>query len=228
MDRRRWLERVEVELVGQGLPTGVRARLLAELRDHLDDLMEGDEMATEEEMELRMGDPKQLALAATKEHWRAGWIGRHPLLVFGLGPVPAIILAVTGYMLAFTALGYAIAAIVEDENAAPEGIARFIADALFYGIAFVPFLVVTVVVGWLAVRSRVAGWWAVAAMAQVAILAGLLRVQSIWSDVPEQSQLILGVGVPLMGWRQAAQMLLPLALGWFALRRRRPQPSALV
>ena len=35
-----------------------------------------------------------------------------------------------------------------------------------------------------------------------------------------------GLGFPAAGWRQAAQVLLPLALGLFALRGRRPQRCA--
>jgi hypothetical protein len=83
----------------------------------------------------------------------------------------------------------------------------------------VPFLALTAAFGWLAGRSG-AGRWAVVAVAQVAILAGVVTVRATWGDLPEQSTLAVGVGLPLAGWRQAAQLLLPLALGWYALRRR--------
>jgi hypothetical protein len=216
MDRRRWLERVEAELAARGVPAGVRARLLEELRDHLDDLTEGGAMATE--VEQRMGDPTDVAAAVE----RRGWVRRHPMLVFGLAPVPALLLAAVCYMLVLAGLGCAFG---EAEGAPPEGIVRFTAEALLYGIAFVPFLAVAAGFGRLAVRSRAGGWWAVAALGQVVTLAAVVTVRSTWSDLPEQSQLIVGVGLPLSGWRQAAQMLLPLAPGWFVLRR--PQPSAL-
>ena len=220
MDRRRWLERVEAELAGRGLPAGARARLLAELRDHLEDLTEGADM----EVERRMGDPA--AVAAAVEH--RGWVRRHPVLVFGLAPVPAVLLAAACYILALGGLGYAVDlalgglgyALGEASSTLPEGVARSAADALFYGVAFVPFLGVALTIGWLAVRSGAGGWWVVAALAQVVLLAGLVRVQSTWSDLPGQSTVMLGVGFPLTGWRQAAQMLLPLALGWLVLRRR--------
>ena len=212
MDRRRWLERVETELAGRGLPAGVRARLLAELRDHLDDLTEGGDM----EVEQRMGNPADVAAAV--EH--RGWVRRHPVLVFGLAPVPALLLAMAGYAVVLSGLGYALlAAAGFGDSAPPDGIARAAADALWYGIAFVPFLAVTAVFGWLAARSG-AGRWAVVALAQVVILAGVVTVRTTWGDLPEQSTLMVGVGLPLTGWRQAAQMLLPLALGWHALRRR--------
>lgn len=212
MDRRRWLEWVAAELAGRGLPAGVRARLLAELRDHLDDLTEGEGM----EVEQRMGSPA--AVAAAVEH--RGWVRRHPVLVFGLAPVPVLLLTVASYVFIFASLGYALlSAAGFDDSAPPDGTVRIAGDALWYGIAFVPFLAVTAAFGWLAVRSGT-GRWAVVALAQVVILAGVVTVRTTWSDLPEQSKLMVGVGLPMTGWRQAAQMLLPLALGWHALRRR--------
>ena len=216
MDRRRWLERVESELAGRGLPAGVRARLLAELRDHLEDLTEGGGM----DVERRMGDPADVAAAVGHR----GWARRHPILVFGLAPVPAVLLAAACYMLALAGLGYAIG---EADGAPPEGVMRSGADALLYGVAFVPFVGVAAALGWLAVRSGAGGRWAVAALAQVVILAGLVSVQNTRSDLPGQSRFMIGVGVPLTGWRQVVQMLPPLALGWLAIRRQGLQPSAL-
>jgi hypothetical protein len=214
MNRRQWLERVEAELAGQGLPAGVRERLLAELRDHLEDLTEGEDMSVEQ----RMGEPA--ALAAAVEH--RTWVRRHPGLVFGLAPVPALILAAACYVLVLAGLGYAFG------EAPPEGVVRSTAEALLCGIAFVPFLGVALGLGWLAVRSGAGGRWASVALAQVAILAGVLTVNSTWSDLPGQSTLAVGLGFPLTGWRQAAQMLLPLALGALILwgRRLRPCPVA--
>jgi hypothetical protein len=212
MDRRRWLERVGAELAGRGLPAGVRARLLAELRDHLDDLTEGGDM----EVERRMGNPADVAAAAGHR----GWVRRHPALVFGLAPVPALLLAVACYVFVFAGLGYALlSAAGFNDSAPPDGIVRTAGDALWYGVAFVPFLAVTAVYGWLASRSGT-GRWAVVALAQVVILAGVVTVRTTWGDRPEQSMLMVGVGLPLTGWRQAAQMVLPLGLGWYALRRR--------
>jgi hypothetical protein len=39
-----------------------------------------------------------------------------------------------------------------------------------------------------------------------------------WSDLPEQSQLIVGLRIPLSWWRQAAQLVLPLVAGWLVVR----------
>ena len=78
----------------------------------------------------------------------------------------------------------------------------------------------------LAIRSGARGWWAAVSLAQVVVLAGLVTVNVTWSDLPGRSQFMLGIGFPFAGWRQALQMLLPLALGWFAMRWRQSQATA--
>ena len=214
MDRRRWLERVATELAGRGLPAGVRGRLLGELRDHLDDLTEGGHMTTD--VAWRMGDPAAVAAAAGS----GGWVRRHPLLVFGLAPVPALLVAAAGYTLALAGLGYAFGV---TDGGPPTGVARSAVAALTYGVAFVPFLAVAAGLGWLAVRSGSAGRWAAVGLAQVVVVGGLLTVQTTWSELPGQSAVAVGFGFPIVGVRQAAQMLLPLAVGWIVIRRlRRP------
>jgi hypothetical protein len=220
MDRRRWLERVADELAGRGLPAGVRGRLLAELRDHLEDLTEGGaDMATAEEVGQRMGEPGELAAAAAAEYRKAVWVRRHPLLVFGLAPAPAVLLGITVYMLAIAAVGYAMdSAGVSDESLSRDGLVRAVAAFVWYGVGFVPFLAATAAFGWLAARSGVRGRWLAAAVVQVALFGGMAVVQLNWSDLPGESQLLLGFGFPLVGWRQAAQLLLPLTLGWLSLR----------
>ena len=171
------------------------------------------------EVEQRMGEPA--AVARGVEH--RGWVRRHPLLVFGLAPVPALVLTGACYVLVLAGLGYAFG---PAEGAPPEGMVRSTIEALLYGIAIVPFLGAALGLGWLSVWSGAARWWAVVALAQVVILAGLVTVGCTWSDLPGQSTLTVGVGFPLTGWRQAAQMLLPLILGWLMLRGRGPTPCA--
>jgi hypothetical protein len=167
-----------------------------------------------------MGDPAAVAAAASS----GGWVRRHPLVVFGLAPVPALLVAVAVYTVAVAGLAYALG---PADGAPPTGVARAAALAVLYGVAFVPFLGVAAGLGWLAVRSGAAGWWAAVGLAQVVLAAGLLTVQATWGDLPGQSTIAVGLGFPLTGVRQAAQMLLPLALGWYALRRP-PRPVVAV
>jgi PadR family transcriptional regulator PadR len=228
MEGRRWLERVADELAGRGLPAGDRGRILAELGDHLEDLTDGGpDMPTDEDLEQRMGEPCELAAVAAAEYRRAEWVRRHPLVVFGLAPVPAALVAGAGYLAALVAAGYGLDAACGGLDVPPprEDVIRSACDALWFGVAFVPFLGVAAAFGRLAVRSGAAGRWTMLALVQVALLAGLLTVQTVWSELPEHSQLVVGFGIPLGGWRQAAQLVLPLGLGlaaYYAGRGRRP------
>lgn len=222
MNCRPWLERVAEELAGQGLPAGVRTRLLDELRDHLNDLMEGGtNVATDVEMESRMGSPEELAAGAAADYRRAAWVRRHPLLVFGVAPVPVVLLGMMVYLLSFAAIGYVVDAVTHDRGgleSIPRNIIVPVATGFTYSIRFVPFLALAVVFGYLATRYRVRGWWLFAAVVQVAILAGAATAQLDRSDLPGQSQLSVGLGTPLTGWLQAIQLLLPLAIGCLFLR----------
>ena len=93
MPHRNWAERVDDELARRGVPARFRRRLLAELRDHADDLTDGEGLTmTDDELNARLGEPAALATQAAEEYRRARWTSRHPLLVFGLLPLPATLL----------------------------------------------------------------------------------------------------------------------------------------
>lgn len=212
MGHRNWLERVANELAGQGLPAGARARLVAELRDHLEDLTDGGaEMASELEVEARMGAPAEVAAAAGRA--RAGWVRRHPLVVFGLGPVPAAVACVALYAAGLVALGVAARA----AGLAADSTARAAAGVLVAGAAFVPFALAALAFARLGVRAGVGRGWALAALAQIALVAGFATVSLTWSDLPGRSQLAVGLRAPAVEGRQWAQLAVPLVLGCAAV-----------
>src|SRR5262245_51280339 len=100
MERRPWLERVANELDRRGVPARHRSRFLAELRDHLDDLTEeGFDMANEANADARLGTPADVAAVAATEYARCGWFRRHPVVAFGLLPVPVTMMCLVGYIL---------------------------------------------------------------------------------------------------------------------------------
>jgi hypothetical protein len=81
--------------------------------------------------------------------------------------------------------------------------------------------------GRLAVKSKVSRWWLVTAVVQVGIVAWMVVVSWTFSDVPGQSQFIIGLRLPpwsgLNSWtslRSPAllQLALPLAVGMIYLR----------
>jgi len=83
MLRPSWVERVRAELVRRGLPPAYAARLLAELSDHAEELGEG--------AEYRLGTPEDLAGAAVLAYRSGRLAGRHPVAVFLLLPLIAVV-----------------------------------------------------------------------------------------------------------------------------------------
>ena len=220
MDCRQWLERLENGLAGQGLPARVNARLMDELRDHLDDLVRGGaDMAIG--TECLMGCPEELAVGAAEDYRRTSWVRRHRVLVFGLAPIPLVVLGLALYILAFTSVGYAVDALTQNKGglrSIPRNILEPVGMGLTFSIRFVPFLILAAIYGWLGVRYRISGWWLAVAVVEVAALAGAATSQLIIGDLPGEGQLMVGLASPVAGWSQAIQLALPLAIGGVFLR----------
>ncbi|MFO0803852.1 MAG: hypothetical protein U0791_12125 [Gemmataceae bacterium] len=211
MDRQPWLDRLNEELAGRGLPAGVRSRFLAELQDHLDDLTEGGkDMMTGNHLGLRMGKPEVLAEQAAADYHRTSWVRRHPRIVFLLAPVPAALMAVALYLLAASAVAYGAS---EAGFAEPgrRGTLEGVVTGYVASIRFVPFMLAAAYFTRLALRAQSRLWCPIAAVTQIAILAGFATTNLTWSDVPGQSQFALGLTFPFSGWGQAIQLVVPLA-----------------
>src|SRR5215212_8415821 len=97
------------ELRRQRLPRAYITRLLAELDDHYEDLLEEGSTSMgaarklkvkSDDLQQRLGEPAQLALfAAEKYHARNFW-GRHPRITFLVGPLPLMVVMWVLYLLA--------------------------------------------------------------------------------------------------------------------------------
>jgi hypothetical protein len=98
--RRAHRAKLHTELARRGLPRAYIERLVAELDDHLTDLLEerSSPMGAARKLQIeadnlqqRFGDPAQLAVFAAEEyHSRTFW-GRHPLVTFLFAPLPLLI-----------------------------------------------------------------------------------------------------------------------------------------
>jgi hypothetical protein len=229
---------VEDELARRGVPARSRARLLAELRDHLDDLTEGGSQMITEEIESRIGPPDELAAVATEEYRKASWVHRHPFVVFGLAPVPVTFACLLTFLVAVALVGTLIFWAAGWLDDPPRPVAVVGAMTLHYGVRFVPFLLAVALMGWLAVKYRVGWKWLAGAAAQVALVGGLFASNLSLSEVPGQSTWSLGLTLPgwdLAGsspwspfflqpeWGQLVQVAVPLVVGLLfilVLRRR--------
>ena len=226
---RSWLERVNTESARRGVPAGRRSRLLAELRDHLEDLTEGGKSMSEIELNDVLGRPEAVAERAATEYRKESWIRRHPLCVFGFSPLPAALLGLTLYLLlAFGAAWLLECAFGElPVSGDHERLGRNIVTAYGFTVGLVPFAACAVLFGRLAVRNRVSKWWLAVAVVQVGIVAWMVAVSWTFSDVPGQSQFIIGLCMP--PWKNLnsgasmfspdlLQLALPLVVGMIYLR----------
>lgn len=93
-------DKLERELRGQRLPSAYIARLLAELDDHYEDLLEErstsmgaarklqTEHNAQDDLQARLGEPVQLALFAGEQYHARSFWGRHPWVTFLVAPLP--------------------------------------------------------------------------------------------------------------------------------------------
>src|SRR6476660_6646776 len=113
------------ELRRQKLPQAYIVRLLAELDDHYDDLLEErstsmgaarklqPETVSQENLHTRLGEPAPLALfAAEKYHARSFW-GRHPVVTFLVGPLPLLVAVWLPTVFSLTEFGMGLSYVIE-------------------------------------------------------------------------------------------------------------------
>ena len=197
---------------------------------------------TEDALNARLGDPAALAAQAAEEYRRSRWASRHPLLVFGLLPLPATLLVFMATLLLFGLAAYGIGWVVAgDVDDLPRPALVAFAYSVAWGVRFVPFVVLAVLFTRLYLRSRVSRWWFATAAAQILIVAGSMISLIRYSDEPGQSQWMLGfawVPMPLatggpcrsstlVGWMQVVQVVVPVAVGALLFRAARRKQAAL-
>jgi hypothetical protein len=219
---------VDTELARRGVPAGRRSRLLAELRDHLEDLTEGGKHMSEIELGGVLGRPEALAEVAATEYRKESWIRRHPLCVFGFTPLPAALLGLTLYVLLTVGTAWLWeCGFGELPSAADRPMLGRILTAYGYTVGLVPFAACAVLFSRLAIRSRVSRWWLLVAVAQIGVIAWMVVTTVTISDVPGKSQFVIGLRLPpwsvLNNWASLLspgmlQLALPLAVGLIYLR----------
>lgn len=243
-----WLDQIERELVRRRLPRHEVARLLAELSDHLDDVLcwehragvgpaageRGDlspSVLMEEPMSMSahvaesLGSPAEIAESAVREFQRRNLLNRSRLAAFAtfvLAPVPLVI-ATWAIVLCLLML---IGSLIPDEVLAAEkphtvtAIEVIGVNAFVLALVITPPIVVAAFYGRLA-RRTAHGWrWGVAACLLVGIASGLANYNCTFSEEPRKSQIMCGVNVGMkIGFPEIAQFAIPLVCGLIVLRR---------
>ncbi len=107
---------LRAELEQRGLPPAYIERLLGELDDHYNDLLEERSSSMgaarkldfeADDLQERLGEPTQLAIFAAEQYRARSFWGRHPIVTFVLGPLPLLLISwiVTGCAVVWSAEG---------------------------------------------------------------------------------------------------------------------------
>lgn len=227
MSSRLWLENVQRELVRRRLPRQEVARLVAELSDHLADVMESQSASgvvlthdkarsftfsnlTEEHMSMdatvagNLGSPTEIADVAEREFRR-----RKPLLsrsrlaafcTFVLLPLPVLCLSWGAAFLLLCLLGEGLAELgIHDRFAGhlATPTEQLVARLIMVGIVMIPAAAVTWLFGRLARKTGHLWGWGLAACLLLALGTAALDVKLTFSPLPGKSTLMFGLGI---GW----------------------------
>ncbi len=244
MASRPWLDDVQKRLAGHGLPPSYVQRLVQELSDHFDDLTE-ETMNTEPDAYSRLGEPEQVARAAVAAYRRRSFLGRHPaaaVVVFGVSPVVSlaalvavVLVVVLGFVDRCEQLG------IIDHIHCIDGFSRFepvasvaVPYMMSLLIVAIPCILASTFYCRLARRLGIGKKWMLLACAMLAVLAAIPYCSAKLSVIPGESALRLGAlnllnreqlfYLPvwvLRSPRQLVQFAVPLAVGWWFMRRRR-------
>jgi hypothetical protein len=228
MSNQRPLDSLRADLIRRGLPARYVRRLVEELEDHEQDIV-NEQPGGMNDPASRLGNLTDLADRIVAEFRAARFVGRHPVLAFVIMPVPLVVVM---WMAVFFVA--ALLSLLED---AVGGTGRCIeAYAIYLGLRFFPFAAAALVVCRWAYRSG-RGGWSFVACALIGLLAGSLVATVTFPGGNEEGRLLFGTlfltpgtaTTPLVGVaRQLAQMAVPLAI-WlcFAVRFERRRRLAI-
>jgi hypothetical protein len=225
MGNRPWLEDLRRRLIRHGLPGSYVQRFMEEVEDHLEDLKEKT-MGSESEAHARLGQSEQVAEAAAVAYRRRSFLGRHPLaalLVFAVSPVISLFvltsLTFAGLMLALVAAGKRLGLIVDNGVQLGPAVRATLPYALTLAAVVVPSMILSLLYCGLARRTAVGRKWMLLPCAVLAVIAAATYCQVTFSDTPGDGRIAIGLGAHSM--MQVAQFFLPIACGWWFVRRQR-------
>jgi hypothetical protein len=160
----------------------------------------------------RLGQPKEIAAAVDRQAIPVRFARRHPLIMYLLTPIPALLVLWLAYVLGLVGMVNVF------ESYKDTAWAVQLAVILIHGIAYVPSVALTLLIAWLAIRSQTkVAWWLTGATL-VAIVSGMMMVSLSMPTTPGTGRLQIGLGFPpaLSHW---PQFLIPLALTAICLAR---------
>lgn len=219
-----WFEQFKTRIARHGLPDDYVQRLMEELSDHWEDLME-ESMSTIENACARLGEPQDVAGAAVLAYRQRGYLGRHPAaatVVFGISPV--LMLGLSALVVVLVAIQVASWLGIAGEGAGALGATSKV--ILSYGLKLLaigmPSLLLAVGYCKLASRQGLGRGWMLASCVVLAIVAAASGLQLTFAEAPGHGSVSLSFGIRSAELLMLVQFVVPLAVAWWFLSRSRP------
>ncbi len=205
----RWLHEVQTALASSQVTDAYRRRLVEELSDHLEDVLEernfvmSTEALQDQALYDRLGTADEIVRSAKVNLPESAFARRHPYVTYLVAPVPVLIVSWIAYLAALIGIVNLI------KPAAIEPWHGRVAGIVISGMAYIPTLVVVLAITWIAARSHSKLRWWLAGALPVALLSALLIVGFQMPTAPGTGKLSVGFGMP-PGLGQLPQFLIPM------------------
>ncbi|HEX4415359.1 MAG TPA: hypothetical protein VH107_17125 [Lacipirellulaceae bacterium] len=199
------------ELARRGLPPAYIERLLGELDDHYNDLLEerSSSMGAARKLDFEandlqecLGEPTQLAIFAAEQFRARSFWGRHPIVTFVLGPVPFLLACWIATLLGITWIGMGLVYVTEHWfgfSQANWGEPKdhlwsqaIMMVAVSWFVIVIPPLSIAMLLCRTARRNAVDWRWPIAACTLLAIVAGFVMVSFHVALAPNEGQFMVG------------------------------------
>ena len=241
MGNPQWFDALRLELQHRRLPPRYVERLIQELTDHVNDLTEENlrmEAPPSLEMERTIGTPAEVAEAAAAQYPKPHFCGSHPIMTFVVLPIPLVLLtfALSIATLAGTWEGIEFVlerlfGIADSDDSLRQWLARAPEASWMvgFGIVIVPLTLAMIVLRKLAAVSGKSWRWLLVACLLVLVAAKAMYVETIFSEIPGRSRIMMGLMWHSHPFRfrgaEFLQCLVTLAIGgyliWRLARRQR-------
>lgn len=226
------LVQLRAELVQRGMPPVYVERIVEELADHFNDLMEerrSMEANDPGETAGSLGTPTQLAQVLAAEHRRRTFFGRHPLVAFTVLPVLAVycLWLVLLQLLVWGGLSYQRVGWITESPAGLLGLR--VGWVVLWQL---PIVITSLTVSHLG-RACCGRCWRISSCAILAVMAGTTMTSVQLAQGSDPGRLWVGLGIPFwlpffgiplrsIGVSQLFQFAIPLTIGlWFSRQQLR-------
>ena len=181
-------------------------------------------MDTEANVNSRLGEPEQVAEAAVLAHQHRSYSARHlfiTILIFAISPLLFMLVAEVAVFMATAASLFGLGILDDNGSVIGRGSNGVWQYAIVLSITVIPAILLCTAYFFLAKRLRVGRKWVIASCTLVALIAGLTSFQIIFSDLPGESSLAIGlaIGLGVGKTAQLVQLIVPLLFGWWLIRR---------